>query len=392
MEELKDEQDLLGKDVMKMNFNEMDAKQILHWDRELLYRYWLISIPGIGKKTVKQLLSYAETAEEIYGMSEESIGDFLKEAQLRAFLESRDSWNLEQEYKRLLDMGISFYPSEHPIFPERLREIPDVPIGIFVKGSLPDKHKISVAVIGARRCSEYGRFMARQYGEALAHADIQVISGMASGVDGISQKGAIAAGGTTFAVLGCGVDICYPAENRDLYNSIVEHGGIISEYLPGTEPRAGLFPLRNRIISGLADAIVVIEAKEKSGTLITVDMALEQGREVFALPGRTTDVLSRGCNKLLKQGAGITLSPEDLIYELTGEESATKTSAKKQVTFASEIHKQIYQTLDNYPKAIQEIHDRLPDVPLPTVLQVLVEFCMDGKAAQVTNGYYVKCG
>ena len=371
---------------------EIENTNKICWERELPYRYWLAGIPGIGRKTAGRLLYRVQTAEQLYKMPEIEIKDFLKGAQLQAFLESRKEWRPEQEYKKLQDKGIAFYPAQHPLFPGRLREIPDAPAGIFVKGSLPDTDKISVAVIGARRCSEYGRFMARQYGEALAHADIQVISGMASGVDGISQKGAIAAGGTTFAVLGCGVDICYPAENRDLYDSITGHGGIISEYFPGTEPRAGLFPLRNRIISGLADAIVVIEAKEKSGTLITVDMALEQGREVFALPGRTTDTLSRGCNKLIKQGAGMTLSPEELIYELTGKEPATKTQSKSSGIFTSKIHEQLFSVLDSYPKSTQELLNSLQEIPMQTVIRVLVELCMEGKAAQVTNGYYVRYG
>ena len=147
----------------------------------------------------------------------------------------------------------------------------------------------------------------------MASRGITIISGMARGIDGIAQTAALDAGGRSYAVLGCGVDICYPEENRSLYDRLLQQGGILSEYPPGTPPEARLFPLRNRIISGLADAVLVIEARKKSGTLITVDMALEQGRDVFALPGRVSDSLSDGCNRLIRQGAAPATCPEDLL-------------------------------------------------------------------------------
>ena len=144
----------------------------------------------------------------------------------------------------------------------------------------------------------------------MGRAGIQVISGMARGIDGISQQAALSAGGTSYGVLGCGVDICYPAQNRRLYEELLEKGGLLSTYTPGTKPLPQYFPPRNRIVSGLSDALIVIEARQKSGTLITVDMALEQGRDVYVVPGRITDRLSDGCNHLLTQGAGVFLSPE----------------------------------------------------------------------------------
>ena len=158
--------------------------------------------------------------------------------------------------------------------------------------------------------------MSREFGKGLALAGVQVISGMARGVDGISQKAAIEAGGSSFGILGCGVDICYPEENRDVYNRICVNGGLISEYHPGTEPKPNLFPMRNRIISALADIVLVVEARQKSGTQITVDQALEQGKEVLAVPGRVTDRLSDGCNFLISQGAGVALSVGDVLDRL----------------------------------------------------------------------------
>jgi DNA processing protein len=202
------------------------------------------------------------------------------------------------------------------LYPEKLRQIRNAPKRLYVRGMLPQKGEPCVAIIGARRCSDYGKKMAQIFAAELAGAGIQIISGMALGVDGIAQTAALAAGGRSCAVLGCGTDICYPNENRELYERLLLRGGILSEYAQGTPPLAVHFPARNRIISALADLIIVVEAKEKSGTLITVDFALEQGKEVYALPGRTTDELSKGCNRLLSQGAGIALSPQDILTAL----------------------------------------------------------------------------
>ncbi len=177
----------------------------------------------------------------------------------------------------------------------------------------PGLESPAAAVIGARLASGYGREQARRFSYRMASRGITIISGMARGIDGIAQTAALDAGGRSYAVLGCGVDICYPEENRSLYDRLLQQGGILSEYPPGTPPEARLFPLRNRIISGLADAVLVIEARKKSGTLITVDMALEQGRDVFALPGRVSDSLSDGCNRLIRQGAAPATCPEDLL-------------------------------------------------------------------------------
>ena len=161
---------------------------------------------------------------------------------------------------------------------------------------------------------------------------MQIISGMAKGIDGIAGRGALDESDASFAVLGCGVDICYPKENRDLYEALCERGGVISEYCPGTEPEARLFPPRNRIISALSDALLVIEARERSGTLITVDCALEQGKDVWAVPGRVCDAKSAGCNELLRQGAGVAASPEVMLEEMgyrTAETEKLSRSTKK---------------------------------------------------------------
>ncbi len=199
-------------------------------------------------------------------------------------------------------------------YPERLQILPDRPDKIYVLGELPG-NRPSVAIVGARMCSHYGRIQAHAFGRALAEAGIQVISGMALGIDCYAQEGALDGGGKTFAVLGCGADICYPKSNFSTYTEIQKHGGILSEEEPGTLPLSYNFPKRNRIISALSDIVLVVEAREKSGSLITVDFALEQGKTVFALPGRVGDTLSDGCNHLIAQGAGIACSPQAILQE-----------------------------------------------------------------------------
>ncbi len=204
------------------------------------------------------------------------------------------------------------------LYPQRFEGIADSPSALYYIGDLPDDSVPSVAIVGARSCSSYGRKTAFTLGRVMAENGIQVISGMAMGIDSTAQEGALSAGGKTYAVLGCGVDICYPRTSYAIYEALRKRGGILSEFEPGTPPLAHHFPQRNRIISALSDIVIVVEAREKSGSLITVDCALEQGRTVYAVPGRMGDKLSDGCNYLIAQGAGIVWSPEAVLDEIRG--------------------------------------------------------------------------
>lgn len=202
-------------------------------------------------------------------------------------------------------------------YPERLKRYSNMPSGIYVKGSLPDADKKTVAIVGARKCSPYGQKTAYEFAKILSSHDVQVVSGLAFGIDAYSHKGCLAGGENTYAVLGCGIDICYPASNYRLYNKILSGGGgIISEYPPGSPALSYHFPIRNRIISALSDAVIVIEAKIKSGSLITASYALEQGVQIYAVPGRIDDVLSAGTNSLIFQGAVPALSAQDILYDM----------------------------------------------------------------------------
>lgn len=290
------------------------------------YALWLSSIRGVGNLTIKTLLETASCAEEVYHMSDDEIsmclvdklkrrGDATGKALSIFFSQERDPL---EEAENLRKMGIGFASIEDDYFPKRLRDIPDCPYGIYYIRDLPPDDVPSVAIVGARNCSSYGREQARVFAEKLALNGISVVSGMARGIDGIAGRAAANAGGRSYAVLGCGVDVVYPEENAVLYDILKKTGGLISEYLPGTKPQTKLFPRRNRLISGLADLVLVIEARRRSGTVITVDSALEQGRDIFALPGRVSDALSDGCNFLISQGAGIACTPESVIEHFYG--------------------------------------------------------------------------
>lgn len=198
-------------------------------------------------------------------------------------------------------------------YPERMRELPDMPDEFYCLGRLPDEDAPTAAIVGARMCTPYGRRVALEFGRILAAHGVQIISGMALGVDGYGHQGCLDAGGSTFAVLGGGVNICYPAKNREIYDAVRRTGGIISEQPYNTDPLPFHFPRRNRLISALADVVIVVEARKKSGSLITAAFAAEQGKDVFAVPGRIGDALSDGCNELIADGAYIACSPESVL-------------------------------------------------------------------------------
>jgi DNA processing protein len=219
------------------------------------------------------------------------------------------------ELERLGSMGFRFVGRSDPAFPPLLRSIHDPPPGLFLRGERDASvlASASVAIVGARACSAYGRQVARALGRDLAAAGLSVVSGLARGVDAEAHRGALEAGGTTVAVLGCGIDRDYPAAHRELARQIAASGLVVAEYPPRVEPAPWRFPARNRIVAGLCAATVVVEARERSGALITADFALEEGREVFAVPGEITSSLSRGSNALLRLGATPLTEAQDVL-------------------------------------------------------------------------------
>ena len=279
---------------------------------------------------------------------------------------------------------------DHPEYPQKMRQYPSMPSRIYLKGRLPSPDKPTVAVIGARMCSPYGRIQAFRYAKALSEAGVQIISGMALGIDSEGHKGALEGKMPTFAVLGCGVDVCYPKTNKQLYKRILwENGGIISECPPGTQPMPWCFPARNRIISVLSDAVLVVEAKENSGSLITAGFALEQGKMVFAIPGAVCDALSTGCHRLIYDGAGIAYCPEVILEELgISGRNRPQTEEKTNLGLASDLNL-VYSCLDLRPKNPDYIVRKTGFSPAQ-VSNCLVELMLRGLIRESGRHYYVR--
>lgn len=357
------------------------------------YALWLHTVPGIGNKTIDRLLQYAGTEEAIYHLKKEEREKLLNKAQQKQFLEWKDRKDPAYLWQALKQKQVCFVTRNMKAYPKRLLRIPDAPYALYYKGRLPRDGERSVAIVGARSCSEYGRQMAEWFGRELAHAGIQIVSGLARGIDGIGQQSAMRAGGSSFGVLGCGIDICYPPENAGIYQQCIKSGGVLSEYPPGRQPSAGMFPQRNRIISGLADSLIVIEARAKSGTLITVDMALEQGREVFALPGRATDKLSEGCNRLLQQGAALVCSPQEVLHVLNAQSGTMPMEQRTEPCFGNAQKQLLWGMLDEYPKSLTELYECLnkrTGMSLLKLTELLTELMLEGYIGEKGKSYYYR--
>lgn len=270
-----------------------------------------------------------------------------------------------------------------------------MPDKLYCKGKLPDEGRRTAAIVGARECNEYGRRQAYQFAFALASAGVQIISGMAKGVDTWAHKGALDAGMDTYAVLGCGVDICYPAQNRQLYEKIQEKGGVLSQFDEGTPPIPKNFPIRNGIISGLADLVLVVQAREKSGSLITAGLALEQGKTVYAVPGRVDEMLSKGCNYLIYDGAGIAYTVDAVLEELglsgcDKKEINSQLKGKKDLGLATK-EKIVYSCLDLQPKSLNRILTEV-NIKQPEIIEILLMLELKGLIYESGKNYYAKVG
>lgn len=393
-------------------------------EERLCYACWLHAVPGMGNKTIRKLAEYAGGEKEIYSLPEKEIEAILTTRQAEAFRRCRREKEPEQLYKTICKKGIVFAPWFSGHYPKQLLQIPDAPYAVYMLGRPMPENLRLVAVIGARDCSGYGERMAKQIGRELAESNVGLVSGLAKGVDGIGQWAAIEAGGYTVGVPGCGVDVCYPRENRRLYERCSEQGLLLSEYVPGAKPEAWHFPARNRLISGLSDTVIVVEAREKSGTLITVDMALEQGREVFAVPGRLTDSFSAGCNRLIGQGAQLFTSVGEMLDSLgTGwgrtvcvqqeqEKSVRENGVQENGVQENDLQEKgirensirenrdlaskLFCLCDYYPKSVMELFDELKkesgyqDISIQQVIEVLLEMTISGQISEKGQNYYYR--
>lgn len=365
------------------------------------YAYWLYSIKGCTDRVQKQLFRVCTCAEEIYKLTEKQLEALckpanpkLKKEDVANIVESKKTWDLDRMWEQLVQAKLSFVSLEDTGYPSKLRNIANAPFALFYRGKLPEEKGMCVAIVGARMCSEYGRGMAKEIAQELAAHDVTVISGMARGIDAAGHRGALLSGGDTYAVLGSGVDVCYPNYHRQLYYEIIQQGGVLSEFLPGTKPESWNFPKRNRIISALSDIVLVIEAKKKSGSLITADFALEQGKDVYALPGRVTDELSAGCNRLIAQGAGPILSVEDLLKELSLLPlfSSKKASQRKDFSKTKKLPLEkddmlVYGCLGLLPLNLEEILEKT-GLDIQTASRILASLQRKGLVEEIYKNYY----
>ena len=283
---------------------------------EKLYWIWLSLIPNLGIKRKQILLARYKSPKKIYNASKEELLKIngLGEKLVETILDLKIRKNVNNHLKYLKENDIDIIPITDNKYPKILKEIYDPPISLYIKGNKEILNEKSIAIVGCRDATSYGKKVAKYFSYNLSKKGINIVSGLARGIDSYSHIGCIVANnGKTIAVLGNGLDIVYPKENKYLMQEIIRRGGaIISEYPLGTKPEKRNFPARNRIISGISDGVIVVEAKEKSGTLITVDFALEQGRDVYVVPGNIDSINSVGTNDLIKQGAKIVTTYKDI--------------------------------------------------------------------------------
>ena len=324
--------------------------------------YWLALslIPGVGSILIKRLLDRFKTPEAVFraslkelvrieGLGEKVAGEIRKGPSEKA---------VKGELSLLEKTGGKVVTLKDGDYPTRLKDIYDPPALLYLRGELRIEDELAVAIVGSRKTSAYGREVTEKIGEDLARHGVTVVSGMARGIDSVAHKGALQGGGRTIAVLGCGVDVIYPPENRNLFYQIIERGAILSEFPMGSPPEGGHFPRRNRIISGLSIGVVIVQASAESGSLITAGYALEQGREVFAVPGNVGAEGSRGTNQLIKEGAKLVESSEDILEEILPQwrrEGATAQKGDPAVLSLTEPEKTLYGLLGETPSHIDAI-------------------------------------
>ncbi|MBP3325388.1 MAG: DNA-processing protein DprA [Coprococcus sp.] len=366
---------------------------------ELLY-LWIGMIEGISSGVLNRMIDYFGNVENLWKADEERLRAVVKEKYAAAIIKSRNPDKIEKYSYKLKERNISYIYPGHVYYPESLSHIPDPPRILYIRGNmslLEERKNRKVAVVGARKASAYGMETAYQFSHAMAEKGITIVSGLASGIDSTAHKAALDAEGRTIGVLGCGINICYPRENKNLYDKICDEGLMISEYGLDVSPDAYRFPLRNRIISGLSKAVLVVEAREKSGSLITADQALEQGRDIYVIPGRISDVNSSGCNNLLKQGATCVTAPEDIIYDVISKDDFmdsgyaifhdNRSSTKKNL---APDEKMVYSCVRLEQKHIDDICAEL-DMKVSDVVKLLFSLETKKLIRQVVRNYYVRC-
>ncbi|MFH1185569.1 MAG: DNA-processing protein DprA [Chloroflexota bacterium] len=352
--------------------------------------YWLgfNLVRGIGAVRLRSLIDHFGDAQAAWnGTADQLRAAGLGAKTIARLVALRSDVDIDLLWQRVESQGVKILTSEDEAYPKRLKEIDQPPPVLFVRGDWSPGDEFAVAIVGTRRVTPYGRQITEQLSGYLAANGITIISGLARGVDEIAHSAALSAGGRTAAVLGSGVDRIYPPENRALAEKIIESGALLSDYPMGTAPESSNFPPRNRIISGLAMATIVVEAGETSGALITSEFAAEQGRDVFAVPGSILAPQSKGTNKLIQNGALPLLSPEDVLQGLHLGRAGEQRAAQR-VLPADETENRVMNALGSEPIHVDEIRNQT-GLAVEKVSAALVMMELKGMVRQVGGMQYV---
>ena len=358
------------------------------------YRYWIgfNRVKGIGPAKVRALLDHFGNLEAAWQADRADLQEAgLDRRSIDSLEAARKGMDLDILLAEVEKAGFHLLCWDDEDYPRRLREVANPPPLIYVRGALVDKDDWAVAIVGTRRASAYGKEVTRELSGALASAGVTVVSGLARGVDAAAHVAALEAGGRTIAVLGSGLDKIYPYEHTTLAGQIVNSGAVISDYPLGTPPESNNFPARNRIISGLALGVIVVEAGDESGALITAGIAAEQGREVFAVPGNIFNRTSRGPNRLIQEGAKVVLKAEDVLEELNLKMVAYHAEARAQLPLldgADEDERKLLAHLSAEPLHADEL-SALVSLPIAAVSSALAMMELKGLVRQVSGMTYV---
>ena len=354
-------------------------------------RYWLgfNLVQGIGPVKIRALIEQFGSLEAAWQAGVPALQQAgLDKRSLQNLVEARSSLDLAREAAKVEAAGVQALTWEDEAYPARLREIADPPPLLYVRGSLLPADDFAVALVGTRLATTYGKEVARSLASGLARNGITVISGLARGIDLVAHQAALDAGGRTIAVLGCGVDVIYPPEARTISKDIVQHGALLSDYPLGTRADARNFPPRNRIISGMTLGTVVVEADFSSGALITASFALDQNRDVFAVPGSIHSKASHGTNKLIQQGAKLVTCVEDILEELQLEHAVEQQAVRANVP-EDETERTLWNALSQEPLHVDELRRTL-DLPVSTISSTLILMELKGLARHVGGMSYIR--
>ncbi len=354
----------------------------------ILYYLGFNHVPGIGPARLDRLIAYfGDLASAWHAPAAELGAAGIDARSLDALLHARRTLDLESTYAHITGQGIRLITRDDPGYPHLLAQITNPPYLLYVRGTLAEVDRWAVAVVGTRQASAYGKEVTRKLVTGLVAAGVTVVSGLALGIDAVAHSAALTAGGRTLAVLGSGVDQIYPLHNRQIGLAIVQQGALISEYPPGTMPTATNFPPRNRLIAGLALGVLVVEAAPKSGALITARFAVEQGRDVFAVPGNIFSPRSEGVHHLIREGATLVTSVDQLLEALNLQAMAAQQEVVAAMPETAE-EVALLGVVEDEPSHIDEIQRR-SQLPMPMVSATLTLLELKGLVRQVGSMHYV---